>query len=130
MKILKLFVIAFFASVLVTSLVLTPAVSSQTEAPASFDNLTNGFTSQAQFDADRAAFEEREEIADGSAPFTTHRRALSVIRTASAAASAKSLRCAPVTAGPMDRSSTRRAARSLIRAASTQRFRSAYPAGQ
>jgi len=68
MKILKLFVIAFFASALVTSLVLTPAVKSQTEAPASFDNLTNGFTTQAQFDADRAAFEAREEIADGLGP--------------------------------------------------------------
>ena len=68
MKVLKLFVIAFFVSAVVISLVLTPAVSSQTEAPASFDNLTNGFTSQAQFDADRAAFEEREEVADGLGP--------------------------------------------------------------
>ena len=68
MKILKLFVVAFFASALVISLVLTPAVNSQTEAPASFDNLTNGFTTQAQFDADRAAFEAREEIADGLGP--------------------------------------------------------------
>lgn len=68
MKILKFFVIAFFVSALVTSLVLTPAVNSQTEAPASFDNLTNGFTTQAQFDADRAAFEAREEIANGLGP--------------------------------------------------------------
>ena len=68
MKFLKLFVIAFFALALAISLVPTPAVSSQTEAPASFDNLTNGFTTQAQFDADRAAFEEREEIADGLGP--------------------------------------------------------------
>ncbi|MBO0725930.1 MAG: hypothetical protein J2P52_10045, partial [Blastocatellia bacterium] len=42
--------------------------SGATEAPAGFDNLTNGFTSQAQFDADRATFEEREEIADGLGP--------------------------------------------------------------
>lgn len=68
MKVLKLVVIAFFVSALVISLVLTPAVSSQTEAPALFDNQTNGFTSQAQFDADRAAFEEREEVADGLGP--------------------------------------------------------------
>ena len=71
MKILKLFVIAFFASALAISLVLTPAVKSQggpTEAPALFDNLTNGFTDQATFDADRAAFEEREEKADGLGP--------------------------------------------------------------
>jgi CxxC motif-containing protein (DUF1111 family) len=71
MKVLKLFVIAFFASVLFTSLVLTPTATSQsgpTEAPALFDNLTNGFTDQATFDADRAAFEEREEKADGLGP--------------------------------------------------------------
>lgn len=71
MKILKLIVTTFFASALVTSLVLTPAVNSQggpTEAPASFDNLTNGFTDQTAFDADRAAFEAREEKADGLGP--------------------------------------------------------------
>jgi Tol biopolymer transport system component/CxxC motif-containing protein (DUF1111 family) len=71
MKVLKLFVIAFFAAALVTSLVLTPAVQSQsgpTEAPALFDNLTNGFTDQATFDADRATFEAREEKADGLGP--------------------------------------------------------------
>jgi CxxC motif-containing protein (DUF1111 family) len=39
-----------------------------TEAPAAFDNRTNGFTTQAQFDADRAVFEERDEIADGLGP--------------------------------------------------------------
>jgi CxxC motif-containing protein (DUF1111 family) len=71
MKVLKLFVFAFFASLLVVSLSLTPAVKSQsgaTEAPASFDNLTNGFTDQATFDADRAAFEEREEKPGGLGP--------------------------------------------------------------
>ena len=68
MKILKLLVIAFFTSALAISLVLTPAVRSQSEAPASFDNLTNGFTDQATFNADRAAFEAREEIADGLGP--------------------------------------------------------------
>src|SRR3954454_6793340 len=39
-----------------------------TEAPAAFDNKTNGFTSQTQFDLDRATFEERDEIADGLGP--------------------------------------------------------------
>jgi CxxC motif-containing protein (DUF1111 family) len=71
MKILKLFAIALFATALVISLLLTPTVSSQggaTEAPASFDNLTNGFTDQATFDADRAAFEAREEKEDGLGP--------------------------------------------------------------
>ena len=51
---------------------LTIAVQGQTggptEAPAGFDNLTNGFTTQTQFDLDRATFEERDEIADGLGP--------------------------------------------------------------
>jgi CxxC motif-containing protein (DUF1111 family) len=71
MKLFKLFVIAAFASALIASLAMPSRVSSQggaTEAPALFDGLTNGFTTQAQFDADRAAFEEREERADGLGP--------------------------------------------------------------
>jgi CxxC motif-containing protein (DUF1111 family) len=71
MKVLKLFAIAFFAMTLVSSLLLTPIVSSQggaTEAPAAFDDLTNGFTDQTTFNADRAAFEAREEKADGLGP--------------------------------------------------------------
>lgn len=71
MKALTLFVLAFVAAALVGSQVLTPTVNSQsgpTEAPAGFDNQTNGFTPQFQFDLDRAAFEEREEIADGLGP--------------------------------------------------------------
>ena len=39
-----------------------------TEAPAGFDNRTNGVTTQADFDALRATFEERDEIADGLGP--------------------------------------------------------------
>jgi len=39
-----------------------------TEAPAGFDNLTNGFETQTQMDLDRAVFEEREQIADGLGP--------------------------------------------------------------
>jgi len=49
----------------------TLAVQGQTgatEAPAGFDNVTNGFISQAAFDAARATFEERDEIADGLGP--------------------------------------------------------------
>ena len=38
------------------------------EAPTGFDNKTNGFTTQAQFDADRAMFEERDDIAKGLGP--------------------------------------------------------------
>jgi CxxC motif-containing protein (DUF1111 family) len=39
-----------------------------TEAPAGFDNLTNGFESQAAMDADRAHFDEVEQIANGLGP--------------------------------------------------------------
>src|SRR5436305_5011152 len=39
-----------------------------TEAPAGFDNLTNGFESQAQMDLDRANFDSVEEAADGLGP--------------------------------------------------------------
>jgi len=42
--------------------------SGPAEAPAGFDNLTNGMISQAEFDAARETFEERDEIADGLGP--------------------------------------------------------------
>ena len=42
--------------------------SGATEAPAAFDNKTNGFESQTQFDADREVFEERDDIAKGLGP--------------------------------------------------------------
>jgi CxxC motif-containing protein (DUF1111 family) len=42
--------------------------SGATEAPTGFDNLTNGFVPQATFDADRAVFEERDDIAKGLGP--------------------------------------------------------------
>ena len=84
MKVLKLFVIAFFASVLVTPLVLTRAVKSQsgpTDAPAAFDNQTNGFEPQGtpvppgttnvtpgNFEADKFLFSKVDEVADGLGP--------------------------------------------------------------
>src|ERR1700750_2981966 len=39
-----------------------------TEAPAGFDSLTNGFTTQTQMDLDRAVLEESEDIGDGLGP--------------------------------------------------------------
>jgi CxxC motif-containing protein (DUF1111 family) len=39
-----------------------------TEAPAGFDNQTNGFEPQANMDADRAKFDEVEQISDGLGP--------------------------------------------------------------
>jgi CxxC motif-containing protein (DUF1111 family) len=39
-----------------------------TEAPAGFDNQTNGFEPQANMDADRAQFDQVEQISDGLGP--------------------------------------------------------------
>src|SRR5581483_6289453 len=39
-----------------------------TEAPAGYDNQTNGFISQSDFDAFRATFEERDDVAKGLGP--------------------------------------------------------------
>lgn len=50
---------------------LTIAVQGQTgatEAPAGFDNKTNGFVSQAEYDDLRAVFEERDDVAKGLGP--------------------------------------------------------------
>lgn len=44
------------------------AAIAATEAPAGFDNQTNGFEPQASMDADRAAFERVEQPADGLGP--------------------------------------------------------------
>ena len=49
-------------------LLVVPLVYAATEAPAGFDNLTNGFLSQAQFDLDKEIFDEAEEIDEGLGP--------------------------------------------------------------
>lgn len=57
------------ADALVLGLVAAPVVfSAATEAPAGFDNLTNGFVDQATFDLDREVFEDFELIEDGLGP--------------------------------------------------------------
>src|SRR5262245_11849076 len=71
MRTLKICLLVLFAIGISSPLYTNNSVYSQsgaTEAPAGFDNLTNGVTTQAQFDADRATFEERDEIADGLGP--------------------------------------------------------------
>ena len=66
MRTFKLFVTALMATGLVLPAALT---QSAPDAPAGFDNLTNGFTDQTQFDLDRNTFAEREEITpDGLGP--------------------------------------------------------------
>jgi CxxC motif-containing protein (DUF1111 family) len=57
------------ADALVLGLIAAPMVySAATEAPAGFDNLTNGFATQAQFDLDRATFDAAEEADEGLGP--------------------------------------------------------------
>jgi CxxC motif-containing protein (DUF1111 family) len=53
--------------VLVLVLLAAPLVYA-VEAPAGFDNLTNGFTTQTQFDIDLAVFDEFEVLDDGLGP--------------------------------------------------------------
>jgi CxxC motif-containing protein (DUF1111 family) len=57
-----------FTDVLVLLLIAIPLVYAATEAPAGYDDLTNGFTTQAQFDLDKDAFDEVELTDDGLGP--------------------------------------------------------------
>jgi CxxC motif-containing protein (DUF1111 family) len=69
MKSLKLVVAVLFVVGICSPLYMNNSVFSQaTEAPTGFDGLTNGSVTQAQMDADRAVFEEREEIDEGLGP--------------------------------------------------------------
>jgi CxxC motif-containing protein (DUF1111 family) len=54
--------------VLFVAPLLLAATRAAVEAPAGFDNRSNGLVSQAQFDADRAIFDQREEIDEGLGP--------------------------------------------------------------
>ncbi len=55
---------------LLASFSLLPAAFSDApiEAPAAFDNLTNGHLTQAEFDVVRATFDEQEHVEDGLGP--------------------------------------------------------------
>jgi CxxC motif-containing protein (DUF1111 family) len=69
MKSLKLIVAVLFVVGISSSLYTKNSVYSQTtEAPTGFDNLTNGASTQAQFDADRAVFDEVEDDDEGLGP--------------------------------------------------------------
>ncbi len=69
MKLLKLIILGCFAAAFVLPAAFTRLTShAATEAPTGYDNLTNGFESQAQMDSDRATFEERDDIAKGLGP--------------------------------------------------------------
>jgi CxxC motif-containing protein (DUF1111 family) len=47
---------------------VAPAGGGSSEAPAGFDNLTNGFVSQSVYDSARAIFEQSETVATGLGP--------------------------------------------------------------
>ncbi|MEA2560292.1 MAG: hypothetical protein QOH06_1796 [Acidobacteriota bacterium] len=53
---------------LLLMLLAAPLVYAATEAPAGFDDLTNGFVNQTTFDLDKEVFEEFEVIEDGLGP--------------------------------------------------------------
>ena len=79
MKSAKVVVLFFFAAAFVLPQVL-PSIRERQEAaastgrqagdeaPAGFDDQTNGLTTQNQFEADREVFDERESISDGLGP--------------------------------------------------------------
>src|SRR6201995_2938666 len=58
----------FFIIVFLTLLVAVPLALAAVDAPTGYDNLTNGFESQSNFDLDRATFDTVEQIADGLGP--------------------------------------------------------------
>ncbi|HKC62544.1 MAG TPA: di-heme oxidoredictase family protein [Pyrinomonadaceae bacterium] len=72
MKLLKLVVLLLFALAFFLPTAFkgnrVQSQSGATEAPTGYDNKTNGFVTQAQMDADRATFEERDDISKGLGP--------------------------------------------------------------
>jgi CxxC motif-containing protein (DUF1111 family) len=70
MKLLRVIIAVLFVLCYAALQWASHPASSQTlaEAPASFENLTNGLTTQAVYDADRFTFEKPKEIADGLGP--------------------------------------------------------------
>ena len=57
-----------FTSVFLTLLLAVPLVLAAVDAPTGFNNVTNGFETQTDFDLDRAQFDSVEEIKDGLGP--------------------------------------------------------------
>jgi CxxC motif-containing protein (DUF1111 family) len=55
-------------SVILALLVAVPLVYAAVDAPTGYDNLTNGFEGQTNFDLDRAQFETLEQIENGLGP--------------------------------------------------------------
>jgi CxxC motif-containing protein (DUF1111 family) len=57
-----------FIAVFLTLLVAVPLVLAAVDAPTGYDNLTNGFTTQTNFDQGLAQFDTVEQISDGLGP--------------------------------------------------------------
>jgi len=70
MRLTRLVALGLGGLALVTPTRFTGHVESQsaTEAPTGYDNQTNGFVDQPTFDADRAVFEERDDLSKGLGP--------------------------------------------------------------
>ena len=71
MKGLKVLVVVLFGATLflpIKSMVEGQSIVAAPEAPTGFDNLTNGFVSQVEFNKAKASFEDVEQIADGLGP--------------------------------------------------------------
>src|SRR6266853_489111 len=66
----RVFVFLLFVTALALPIWTSRTVEGQaaTEAPAGFDTLTNGMVTQAVHDADRATFEERDDVTKGLGP--------------------------------------------------------------
>jgi CxxC motif-containing protein (DUF1111 family) len=75
MRLVNVVILVSFAAMLFSPLAVRNPVSAQagTEAPTGFDNLTNGFSIQAEYDKNRAEFENEETIAEGLGPVYTAR---------------------------------------------------------
>jgi len=58
----------FSIGVFLTLLVAVPLVLAAVDAPTGFNNVTNGFETQTDFDLDRAQFDAVEQIVDGLGP--------------------------------------------------------------
>jgi CxxC motif-containing protein (DUF1111 family) len=75
MRLLKMFALLLFAAALMLPVAFTNTIQYQlaTEAPTGFNDRSNGFVPQAQFDADREVFDEPKLVSDGLGPVYNER---------------------------------------------------------
>jgi hypothetical protein len=84
----------------VLSLILAASAPGTTEAPAGFDNKTNGVVDDATHLTDQTTFEEVEQLKDGLGPLSTRNLAASVTRARFRAPPRRSRNCASATMRP------------------------------